>query len=160
MKWYCRVDLRAQDSSCSWLLSILRSLKANKKTLKCWKGHARRKCSIMGHLWWSELRAGGNTDGSPCRVGGWRQNNETFVVWQEWMAHVKSVGRSYCGRCGAHSRGDYGGLKKGKKWYSRKDTTRWPLGRSRRAGSNGGNGSKNGLRMGSKWSNKERVNGL
>ena len=25
--------LRAQDSSCSWLLSILRSLKANKKTL-------------------------------------------------------------------------------------------------------------------------------
>ena len=32
---------------------------------------------------------GGNTDGSPCRVDGWRQNNETFAVWQEWMAHVK-----------------------------------------------------------------------
>ena len=26
--------LRAHDSSCSWLLSCLRSLKANKKTLK------------------------------------------------------------------------------------------------------------------------------
>ena len=28
------------------------------------------------------------------------------------MAHVKSVGRSDCGRCGARSRGDYEGLKK------------------------------------------------
>ena len=32
---------------------------------------------------------GGNTDGSPCRVVEWWQKNETFAVWQEWMAHVK-----------------------------------------------------------------------
>ena len=45
--------------------------------------------------WW-----GGNTGGLPCRVDEWWQNNETFAVWQEWMAHVKSVEQSDCSRCG------------------------------------------------------------
>ena len=44
---------------------------------------------------------GVNTGGSPCGVDGWQQNNETFVVWQEWMAHVKSVEQSDGGRWGA-----------------------------------------------------------
>ena len=65
------------------------------------EGSCKEKVLIRGHLWWSELRAGGNTGGSPCRVDGWWQNNETFAIWQEWMAHVKSVEQSDCGRCGA-----------------------------------------------------------
>ena len=90
---------RAHDSSCSWLLSIIRSLKASKR-LCIWNGQARRKCSIKEHLWWSELMVGGNTGGPPCRVVEWWQKNETFVVWQEWVAHVKSVEQSDCDRCG------------------------------------------------------------
>ena len=54
---------------------------------------------FRGHLWWSELREGGNTDGSPWRVDGWWQNNETFAVWQEWMAHVMMCGTIRLGRC-------------------------------------------------------------
>ena len=44
---------------------------------------------------------GGNTGGPPCRVVEWWQKNETFAVWQEWVAHVKSVEQSDCGRSGA-----------------------------------------------------------
>ena len=44
---------------------------------------------------------GGNTSGPPYGVDEWGQNNETFAVWQEWMAHVKSVEQSDGGRWGS-----------------------------------------------------------
>ena len=47
----------------------------------------------------------GTLGGSPYRVDGWWQNNETFAGWQEWMAHVisveedPSVGMQKCNKC-------------------------------------------------------------
>ena len=71
--------LRAHDSTCSWLLSILRSLKANKKTLNKWPG--KEEVFNQGTFMMTRTEGGGgNTGGPPCGVNEWWQNNETFAV--------------------------------------------------------------------------------
>ena len=72
--------LRAHDSSCSWLLSILRSLKANKKTLYGMEWSGKEEVFNYGVFRMIRAEGGGNTGGSPFRVDGWWQNNETFAV--------------------------------------------------------------------------------